>query len=56
MSVADKPFHSSLMFVVRARVEHPKGASLGLSAALPTNIRLGWKGLSWTNSLAYYDH
>jgi len=24
--------------------------------ALPTNIRLGWKGLAGTNTLAYYEH
>ncbi len=24
--------------------------------ALLTNIRLGWKGLPWTNAQAYYDH
>jgi hypothetical protein len=23
--------------------------------ALPTNIRLGWKGLPGTNALAYYE-
>ncbi len=23
---------------------------------LPTNIRLGWKALPGTNTLAYYDH
>ncbi len=34
------------------RVEHLKGASLGYALALPTNIRLGWKGLPGTNALA----
>jgi hypothetical protein len=24
--------------------------------ALPTNNRLGWKGLPWTNTLAYYEN
>jgi len=24
--------------------------------ALPTNIRLGWKGLQLTNTRAYYEH
>jgi hypothetical protein len=24
--------------------------------ALPTNIRLGWKGLPGTNTLAYYEN
>ncbi len=36
-------------------VEHLKGASLGLTPALPANIRLGWKGLPGTNALAYYE-
>jgi hypothetical protein len=36
-------------------VEHLKGASLGYDPALPVNIRLGWKGLSGTNALAYYE-
>jgi hypothetical protein len=50
------------MFVGKARslpyprVEHLKGASLRLAPALPSNIRLGWKGLPWTNALAYYEH
>jgi hypothetical protein len=33
------------------RVEHMKGASLGLTLALPANIRLGWKGLPGANTL-----
>jgi len=37
------------------RVEHLKVAPLGLAPALPTNIRLGWKGLPGTNALAYYE-
>ncbi len=28
---------------------------LGLALALPTNIRLGWKGLPGTNALDYYE-
>jgi len=35
------------------RVDHLKGASL---ANLPENIRLGWKGLPGTNTLAYYEN
>ncbi len=31
----------------------PKGGSLRLAQALPANIGLGWKGLPWTNTLAY---
>jgi len=30
-----------------------KGALLGQAAALPANIRLGWKGLPGTNAQAY---
>ncbi len=30
-------------------------ASLGYNLALPTNIRLGWKGFPGTNTLAYYE-
>jgi hypothetical protein len=37
-------------------VEHLKGASLGQALALPANIRLGWKGLPGTNTLAYYKN
>jgi hypothetical protein len=33
--------------------ENLKGASFGTAPALPTNIRLGWKGISETNILAY---
>jgi hypothetical protein len=44
------------MFVGEAgaypRVEHLKGRLL----ASPINIRLGWKGLAGTNSLAYYEN
>jgi hypothetical protein len=36
-------------------MEHLKGSSMGLAPALPTNIRLGWKSLQGTNTLAYYE-
>ncbi len=36
------------------RMEHLKGALLGQTPALPTNIRLGWKYLPATNTLAYH--
>jgi len=32
-----------------------KGSSLEYTLALATNIRLGWKGLPVTNTLAYYE-
>jgi hypothetical protein len=34
------------------QVKHLSDAPL---LALPTNIRLGWKGLPLTNGLAYYE-
>ncbi len=36
-------------------MEHLKGASIGQARALPTNIRLGWKGLPVTNARAFYE-
>jgi hypothetical protein len=38
------------------RVKHPKGVSLGQAMALLANIRLGWKVLPFTYTLAYYDY
>jgi hypothetical protein len=37
-------------------VENQKGASLEWDPALPTNIRLGWKGLPGTNTLSYSEN
>ncbi len=37
------------------KLEHQEVASLGKSPALPTNIRLDWRGLAGTNTLAYYE-
>jgi hypothetical protein len=37
-------------------VEHLKGSSIGQVPALQTHIRLSWKGLLWTNTLAYYEN
>ncbi len=56
------PFQPRLIFVgkvrtgVYPRVEYLKGASLTQTVALLTNIRLGWKDLSWANTLAYFEH
>jgi hypothetical protein len=54
-----KRLQLSQMFADKARsfprVEHLKIASLGQDLALPTNIKLGWKGLAWTNALAYFE-
>ncbi len=54
MFVLGKPFQPSLMFMVttRALVKHLSDAPL---QALPANIKLGWKGLPGTNTLAYYE-
>jgi hypothetical protein len=54
-------FPASLMFVGKGGAylsEVPfrvlQGTSEGRLLALPTNIRLGWKDLQGTNTLAYY--
>ncbi len=52
------PFQPSLMIVGKVRnnrVEHLKDATLGQAPALIANVRLGWKGLPGTNTLAYYN-
>jgi hypothetical protein len=55
--VPGRPFQPSLIFWIRPvaylRVEHPKSASLSYATVLPVNIRLGWKDLPGTNTLAY---
>jgi hypothetical protein len=38
------------------RVEHLKGAFFCEALALPSNIRLGWKGLLGANTLTYYNN
>jgi len=51
---------SSLMFVIKTGA-YPSGTLKeapefdGL-LALPTNIRLGWKGLPGANTSTYHDH
>ncbi len=54
MFVLGKPFQPSLMFAVKA-VAYPSEAPFRYLAS-PTNIRLGWKGLPGTNTLAYYKN
>jgi hypothetical protein len=48
------------MFVGEARslprAEHLNGASLRQALTLLTNVRIGWKGLPDTNTLAYYEN
>ncbi len=50
--VPGKHFQLSLVFVCEAR-----GVPLfGKLLVITTNIRLGWKGLSGINPLAYFKH
>ncbi len=60
MFVPGKPLQPSLMFVGKARGLHYSGASemrfTWVGSDLPANIRLGWTGLTGTNSLAYYKN
>jgi hypothetical protein len=42
VAVPDRTFQPSLMFLAKAN--------------LLVNIKLGWRGLSGTNTLAYYEH
>ncbi len=52
--VPGKPFQPSLMFLSKARAYHSEVPStLEQAPCLPTNIRLGWKGLPVTDTLAY---
>jgi hypothetical protein len=37
------------------RVDHLKDTSLKQDLALSAYIRLGWKGLLWTNTLPKYE-
>ncbi len=55
LSWQGKRLQPSLLFVGKARMDELKGSSLRQASALP-NIRLGWKGLPRTNTLAYYDN
>ncbi len=55
--VPDRSFQPSLMFVSKAEPTQEEGLlgapHLGRLIASPTSIRLGWKDLSWRNTLAY---
>ncbi len=46
MFVPDRPFHTSQMFAGKAQLLH------SLEGSWP-NIKLGWKGLPWTNIVNY---
>jgi hypothetical protein len=50
MFVTGRPFQPNLMFEGKAR-SLPRW-----DLPILTNIRLGWKGLQRTNTLAYYEH
>jgi hypothetical protein len=56
----DKPFQSSLMFAGKTeptQVKHLSNAPLqGSLLASPQNIRLDWKGLPGTNTIAFYEN
>jgi hypothetical protein len=57
---SSKHFLPSLVLEIKAGAcltEAPFGAPLyGKLLALPTSIKLDWKGLSGSNTLAYYEH
>jgi hypothetical protein len=55
MFVSIKPFQPSVTFLTQAG-SYPRGAPESRLLALHTDIRLSWKGLPGTNTLAYYDH
>ncbi len=52
--VPGKPFQTSQMFASKAGEASFMYSTLGALQALPTNIRLGWKGLPGSNFLANY--
>jgi hypothetical protein len=56
----DRPFQPGLMFVIKIGAygnEAPfRFSTVGYAPVLSLNIRLGWKGQSVTNTLAYYKH
>ncbi len=60
MFVPGKPFRPSLRFAGMAGAYPSKAPficfTLGWAPCLNTNIRLGWKGLPGTNTLAYYEN
>jgi len=60
MFVSSKSFQPGLMFAGKARAylnEAPfRCSTQGLLLYSPTKIRLGSKGLPWTNTLAYYEN
>ncbi len=59
MFAPGNPLQPSLIFVDRPgpypRMKHLKDASNRLAQASLASIKLGWKGLEGTNTLAYYE-
>jgi hypothetical protein len=69
VSIPGKPFQPSLMYVINAGA-YPRGRPVAVKSfitlaperlkgrllALHTIVRLGWKTLPGTNTLAYYGH
>jgi len=55
MFVPCKLFKPNLMFVYLG-VEHHSGAPRSKALALIANIRLAWRRLPGTNTLAYYEN
>ncbi len=56
MFVPNKPFQPSLMFEGKAGAYLSEAQLLERLLALPTNIRIGWKGLPVINTLAYLEN
>ncbi len=52
MFVPGKPYQPNLMFAGKTGA-YPTEVDF---LALPENVRLGWKGLSETNTPAYYEN
>jgi hypothetical protein len=56
MFIPGKLFQPSLMFVSDARAHQSEAPFMWVKLlTLPTNIRLGWKGLPGTNALVVYN-
>ncbi len=55
MFVPDRSFQPSAKFLGKAR-SLPKSGISGVPLSLLESIRLGWKGLPRTNTLAYFVH
>ncbi len=55
MFVPYKPFKPGLTYVSKAGAYLSGVPLLGRLLVLPTNIRLSWKGMLVTNTLAFYE-